>query len=330
MSSSRSEKRSRISSAKSGAVRALAGDSPASASSPSVPAPLRVGVVGLGRWGLQHLERWRTLERSLAVQLVAVVEPDLARLRALSQRYPALKACRRIIELPPLDLASVTTPISSLAESARALIERGVALLVEKPMATSVEEATRLCTLAGARGLPLAVGYLERFNGVLPIARVSGPLTLTRIGPATPAPLALDRLCHDIDLCAHLWGSSPCFEALRRWEDRAGAQLELTLRDPTNGAIARLRCGVGAPLRQLQLAGRAPLDLAVTPPPPPRDALSHQLSAFTSRCRARQALSTLPRSGGEATLATGEDAQRVLRLLGAAGLLPTAVESEAS
>ena len=174
---------------------------------------IRTAVIGVGHQGRWHAEKFAALPDS---QLVAVVDTDIGRARAVAQELgvEALADTRAL--LGRIDAAAVATPTPTHFDIVGALLDSGIHVLVEKPIAATVDEATRLVELAQSRNLVLQVGHLERFNPavVALAADVRQPLFIesNRIAPYKPRGLdvsvVLDLMIHDIDLI-HSFVRSP-------------------------------------------------------------------------------------------------------------------------
>jgi len=129
-------------------------------------------VCGAGAFGRNHLRVYRALEQDNApVRLAAIVEPDAARAETARTEWgvPVFAAVDEALDArgrgeARFDAASVCTPTSAHFGAAEALLAAGVDLLVEKPIAATVEEADALVELARRNGRMLQVGHLERFN----------------------------------------------------------------------------------------------------------------------------------------------------------------------
>ena len=126
-------------------------------------------VCGAGVFGRNHLRVYRALEKEGApVRLAAIVEPDAARAAAEwgVPVFTSISEClaARARGEVTLDAASVCAPTSAHFGAAQALLAAGLDLLIEKPIATTVAEATQLVGLAAQHGRILQVGHLERFN----------------------------------------------------------------------------------------------------------------------------------------------------------------------
>ena len=122
---------------------------------------LRAAVIGAGYFGRLHAVK---LAANPDVELVAVADLDAARSESVARET----GCRPVRDFRELigniDIASVAVPTESHHALARPLIEAGVHVLVEKPIAKTLEQADDLVGLAAARSTVLAVGHQERFN----------------------------------------------------------------------------------------------------------------------------------------------------------------------
>lgn len=174
---------------------------------------LKLAVVGSGAFGRNHV---RVLSRLPGVELVAVIDSDLARAQQLvtehgSQAFASLDA------IPACDAAIVATPTITHEEVASRLLSKGIDVLVEKPIAASAEAGERLARLADEQGRILQVGHLERFNpAVLALEKaLTVPLffEIHRLSIFTPRSLdvdvVLDLMIHDLDLVLSLTQDMP-------------------------------------------------------------------------------------------------------------------------
>jgi len=175
-------------------------------------APLRVVVAGAGAFGKNHLRVYRELEMAgLGVALVAAVEPDAARAAETAANY-AIPVCSTVDELLAtglkLDAATVAVPTMHHHAVASTLLDAGVDLLVEKPLAASLAEADDLIERACKGKRILQPGHLERFNpAVLTIQpQLHRPMFFEshRLSVFTPRALdvdvVLDLMIHDLDI----------------------------------------------------------------------------------------------------------------------------------
>jgi predicted dehydrogenase len=150
-------------------------------------------------------------------ELVGVYDKDAARAAEVAKEYQ----CRCFERLEDLfgavEAASVAVPTDQHAEVGERLIEAGIDVLIEKPMARNLAEADRLIAAAERRGRILQVGHLERFNPAVTAARtiLSTPLffEVHRLSVFTERSLdvdvVLDLMIHDLDIVLSLAGSEP-------------------------------------------------------------------------------------------------------------------------
>jgi predicted dehydrogenase len=181
---------------------------------------LGVLVCGAGVFGRNHLRVYRALENEGApVRLAAIVEPDQARADAAAREwavpvFPSVEECLAARSRSEIDCgaASVCTPTSTHFEVASALLAAGVDVLIEKPIATSVTEVTRLLDLAAQHQRIVQTGHLERFNPavIATAAILNHPMFFEahRLSIFSPRSLdvdvVLDLMVHDLDIVLHL------------------------------------------------------------------------------------------------------------------------------
>jgi predicted dehydrogenase len=168
-------------------------------------ARLRMAVVGVGHLGKEHA---RILAGLDDVELVGVADVNAEQARAVAGRLGA-RACTDYRPLlDAVDAACVVVPTSQHFAVAAAFLRRGIPVLVEKPLAATVEEAEGLVELAERHGALLQVGHIERFNPAFE-ELLTHPLqpkfvTCERLGPftgrSTDIGVVLDLMIHDLDL----------------------------------------------------------------------------------------------------------------------------------
>ncbi|WP_442958324.1 Gfo/Idh/MocA family protein [Povalibacter sp.] len=173
--------------------------------------PVRTAVIGVGYLGRFHAQKYRQLEGS---QLVAVVDAsaESAQKVAAELGVEALTDYRAVLDR--VDAISIAVPTPLHHAVAMAALERGIHVLVEKPIATSVAEAREMVAAAARKGCVLQVGHLERFNPA--IVAAAGKLNTPRfveshrLAPfkqrGTDVSVVLDLMIHDIDLIQELVG----------------------------------------------------------------------------------------------------------------------------
>jgi predicted dehydrogenase len=167
--------------------------------------PLRVGVVGVGHLGRHHARILSNLE---GAQLTAVVDtiPERARDVAAGAGTRALTDSREI--LGEVDAVSIAVPTEAHRDVALPFLERGIAVLVEKPMARSLGEADEMIAAARRSGAVLAVGHTERYNpavaAVLPLVTSPRFIEVHRLGAFPDRSLDIDvvfdLMIHDLDV----------------------------------------------------------------------------------------------------------------------------------
>jgi predicted dehydrogenase len=174
--------------------------------------PVRVAVVGVGALGQHHARVCAGLD---GAALAGLFDVDAARAGEVSGRHgvPAFAHLRDVVEAS--DAVCVAVPTVDHHRVARALLEAGRHVLVEKPMCSTVAEAEDLVAVAGARGLVLQVGHVERFNPATDVLRANAVrprfVEVHRLAPFTPRSLdvdvVLDLMIHDLDIVLALDGS---------------------------------------------------------------------------------------------------------------------------
>ena len=174
--------------------------------------PLNVAVIGVGVFGRNHIRVYHQLQHAgEPVKLAAVVDTDQKRLSALSHEYGGLQGFSSVQELIAqggIHAASVAVPTVEHLSVAKALMEAGIHVMIEKPVAPTLEQADELIQVARRTGCVAQVGHLERFN---PAVRATAPLLnhpmffeVHRLSVFTTRSLdvdvVLDLMIHDLDI----------------------------------------------------------------------------------------------------------------------------------
>lgn len=207
--------------------------------------PLRIGVAGAGHFGRYHALK---VAASARAQLAGVHDPDQERAKTVGWEAgaPALGWAEL---LAASDALIIAAPAEAHYDLAMQALDAGKHVLVEKPIAATLEQADRMAARAGELGLVLQVGHLERFSAAYQAmaGRVRAPLYIeaTRIAPFKPrgtdVSVILDLMIHDLDLVLALVDSeidsvdavgAPVASA---HEDIANARLRFR-----NGAVATI------------------------------------------------------------------------------------------
>ena len=168
--------------------------------------------MGVGVFGRNHARVFKQLEQQgEGVRLVGVVDSDLDRADAVAREFGcrAFGSVEQMVSThSEITAASVATPTAQHLPAARALLEAGVDVLIEKPLTQTLEEAGELSKLAKASNRIVQAGHLERFN---PAVRATIPLLtrpmffeVHRLSVFTPRSLdvdvVLDLMIHDLDI----------------------------------------------------------------------------------------------------------------------------------
>lgn len=170
---------------------------------------LAVAVVGAGHMGRFHVQKYAALP---GVKVVAVVDADVERARQLAEPLKARYGTALTNDLGDVVAASIAVPTIHHLSVAQPLMERGIHLLIEKPLAPTAAEAQQIADLARRHGVIVQVGHTERFN---PAVRAVERLKVRprfvethRISPFTfrsaDIGVTFDMMIHDIDIVLNL------------------------------------------------------------------------------------------------------------------------------
>jgi predicted dehydrogenase len=207
---------------------------------------LRAAVVGVGYLGQFHAEKLAAMKD---VELVAVADADAARARHIAAKHGCAAHGDPLELIAGVDLVSIAVPTELHHAVAHGFLDAGVHVLLEKPIARTLEEADALVALARSRGALLAVGHLERFNPAFRAlaAALDKPLFIDceRLSGfkqrGIDVDVVLDLMIHDIDLVMSLARSeiaqlSACgFRVLTDSIDIANLRMEFA-----DGCVANL------------------------------------------------------------------------------------------
>jgi len=205
---------------------------------------VRTAVIGVGYLGRFHAQKYAALPQS---ELVAVVDVSTAN----REQVAAETGCRAVADyrdvLGEVEAVSIATPTPLHFPVARECLERGIHVLVEKPITTTLAEARSLVDTAARTGRILQVGHLERFNAA--ILALQGTLGTPRfveshrLAPfkerGTDVNVVLDLMIHDIDLIQSLVGSPiTSIDAVGRSVFSAGLDIANARIRYANGCVA--------------------------------------------------------------------------------------------
>lgn len=171
--------------------------------------PLRAGVIGVGHLGQHHARLYASLP---GAELVGVTDQSIERAQTIAERHGARVFTTVDELLAHVDIVSVAVPTSGHYAVAKACLQAGKHLLVEKPIAVTPGEAQELVQLAKQRGCCLQVGHSERFNPVMALMRphIGKPVFIEchRLSSfserGTDVDVVLDLMIHDLDLILSL------------------------------------------------------------------------------------------------------------------------------
>lgn len=188
----------------------------------------RLALVGAGAMGGNHA---RVIADSDVAELAVVIDTDAARGTALAERFgttfagelDAAQGCDGIV---------LATPTRTHAEQAAQLIQLGVPLLIEKPLAPGIGESRAIVEHARARRVPLMCGFVERFNPAVTTAAAllaEAPVHIVTLRHSPPTPrttlsVVFDLLIHDIDLTLR-YANTPAIPRVASFITSAGTQV---------------------------------------------------------------------------------------------------------
>lgn len=172
-------------------------------------APLPVAVIGAGHMGRHHV---RIYSQMPEVRLVGVIDRDVERAAALAKPLGAAFADSWRPELADIAAASIAVPTVHHLSVAAPLLERGIGVLIEKPLAPTLSDALRIAELARRHQAIVQVGHTERFNPAVRAVERLGLkprfLETHRISPfsfrSADVGVVFDMMIHDIDILLHL------------------------------------------------------------------------------------------------------------------------------
>lgn len=178
------------------------------------PTPVRIGLIGLGKMGQNHL---RILSMLRSVDLAFIYDADPGVAQRLSDHYGAPTGADLDALLPGADAVVICTPTITHGDYVRRAAEHVRHIFVEKPLAHSLAETEQLARFAEQRGLHIQVGFIERFNPAVQQLKtvlddsakvISVDFTRTNKLSAriTDVDVITDLMIHDIDLALYLNG----------------------------------------------------------------------------------------------------------------------------
>ncbi len=174
----------------------------------------KVGVVGVGYLGQIHAKIYDSMPN---VELVMLADTHPETTKQLADRYGCEYTSNSLDMLDQVDAVSIVVPTSLHYDVAQPFLEAGIATLMEKPIAASVDEARKLVELAAQNEAPFLIGHLERYNPALRAvaSKVAEPkyIEVHRLGTfverATDVDVVTDLMIHDLDLVLSLVDEEP-------------------------------------------------------------------------------------------------------------------------
>ena len=233
----------------------------------------RIGVVGVGSLGFHHA---RLLAAMPAVELVGVHDARPERQAEVVAQLGVPGAASREALLDAVEALIIAVPTQAHESVALAALERGVHVLIEKPIAPTLDAADRILAAAAAGGASVQIGHVERFNAALRACepyleepRFVESHRLAPFGPrGTDVAVVLDLMIHDLDLVLSLMGrpvetiSAVGVPVLTSSVDIANARLEFEGGGVANLTASRVSLERMRKIRFFQRSGYISLDLA--------------------------------------------------------------------
>ena len=185
------------------------------------PAAVRIGVIGFGQWGPNHVRSFHSLD---ACEVVRVCDMSATRLGLARKQFRNLDTTTdptAITLAPDVDAVVIATPVQTHFALAKQALDAGKDVLCEKPLAASVDECRALCDLASARSRILMVGHVFLYSPCVQHLKIDldrGELgrvyymdaTRTNLGPVRRDVGAIyDLASHDISIFNFLLGAAP-------------------------------------------------------------------------------------------------------------------------
>jgi predicted dehydrogenase len=212
---------------------------------------LKAAAIGVGSLGRHHARNYAELAREGRIDLAGIcdVSPETASAVSSDNSCASFADWRELLD--KVDVVSIATPTETHAEIACAFLEKGIHVLVEKPIATTLADADRMIDAAKSSGAKLMVGQLERFNPAMVALRphVTNPLyfEIHRVSPfpnrSLDVDVILDVMIHDLDAVQWMVGEDVKVAAthavgipvITDKVDAANARIEFE-----NGAVANI------------------------------------------------------------------------------------------
>jgi predicted dehydrogenase len=219
-------------------------------------------IIGLGAMGSNHARVLYELQEEAKIKLVGLADIKEDRAKELARKYGVdwFTDYRMLLNKKP-DFAVVTVPTELHREVSLEAIKEGCHILIEKPIASTLEDGRRIVDAAEKKGVQLMVGHIERFNPTIDMIkeRIGKERILLigaiRIGPMPPSEristgVVADLGVHDIDLIRYITGSE--FKRIEAFtsDRRSGIEMSAVLSfEMENGALAYIITNRITPLK---------------------------------------------------------------------------------
>ncbi|MBP9664197.1 MAG: Gfo/Idh/MocA family oxidoreductase [Pyrinomonadaceae bacterium] len=215
------------------------------------PQSVRFAAIGVGSLGRHHARNYAELAGEGRIEFVGICDIDAATASEIARQYgcAAFADWRELRD--KVDAVSIATPTETHCEIACAFLAKGIHVLVEKPIAITLDEADRMIAAAASSGAKLMVGQLERYNPAMVALRphVTRPLyfEIHRVSPypnrSLDVDVVLDVMIHDLDAVQWLVGEDVTVSAIHAVGipvisdkvDAANARIEFE-----NGCVANI------------------------------------------------------------------------------------------
>ncbi|MBK8466735.1 MAG: Gfo/Idh/MocA family oxidoreductase [Chloracidobacterium sp.] len=212
---------------------------------------MRVAAIGVGSLGRHHARNYAELAGEGRIELVAICDSNAETVAAIASEHRVASFADWRELIGKVDAVSIATPTETHCEIACAFLDKGVHVLVEKPIALTLAEADKMIAVAKLSGAKLMVGQLERYNPAMVALRphVTKPLyfEIHRVSPfpnrSLDVDVVLDVMIHDLDAIQWLVGEDVKVSEIRAVGipvisdkvDAANARIEFE-----NGAVANI------------------------------------------------------------------------------------------
>lgn len=175
---------------------------------------MKVGVIGIGEMGKNHLRVYSEMNQ----EIIGISDINEERGKILAEKYNTqfFKDYKELLK-KDLDAVSIVVPTTLHKKVALDCMEKGINLLIEKPIADTLENALKIKTKAEKEDLNVMIGHIERFNPIIETIKENLrikdviSINITRLGPFPPrindVGVIIDLAVHDIDLLHYITGS---------------------------------------------------------------------------------------------------------------------------